>query len=78
MKNKTIHVTYNQSGKNWKVKQPSNDRVSAYCDTKAEAIKTAETIARNQGLETKIHNMDGKISAGNSYGNDPFPPKDKR
>ena len=78
MVNKSIHVTHNTVGGNWKVKQPSNERASAYCNTKIEAIKVAETIARNQRLETKIHNMDGRISGGNSYGKDPCPPRDKR
>jgi len=46
--------------------------------TQAEAIEVAEEIARNQHSETKIHGRDGKIRAGNSYGNDPCPPKDKK
>jgi hypothetical protein len=37
-----------------------------------------ENIARNQKSDTKIHGVDGKIRAGNSYGNDPCPPKDKK
>ena len=78
MVNKSIHVTYNKFDNNWKVKQPSNERVSAYCSTKKEAIEVAENIAKNQGLETKIHNMDGRISGGNSYGKDSCPPRDKR
>ena len=71
-----VHVTHSSSG--WVVKQPGNQRASAICGTKAQAIRRAETIARSQGLETKIHNMDGKISGGNSYGNDPCPPRDKK
>ncbi len=37
-----------------------------------------ENIARNQNPDTKIHGVDGRIRAGNSYGNDPYPPEDKK
>jgi hypothetical protein len=46
--------------------------------TQKEAITIAETIAKNQKSDTKIHGKDGKIRGGNSYGNDPNPPKDKK
>lgn len=46
--------------------------------TQKEAIAVAEEIARNQQSDTKIHGTDGKIRAGNSYGNDPHPPKDTK
>ncbi|MBF4218695.1 DUF2188 domain-containing protein, partial [Vibrio anguillarum] len=46
--------------------------------TQKEAIEVAEEIARNQQSDTKIHGTDGKIRAGNSYGNDPHPPTDKK
>ena len=78
MANKTIHVIHRKSEGDWKVQKGGAERASAICSTKKEAVQKAEQIAKNQGLETKIHNMDGKISGGNSYGNDPCPPKDKK
>jgi hypothetical protein len=42
------------------------------------AIERAQQIAKNQGLETKVQNLNGRISWGNSYWNDPCPPKDTR
>ena len=78
MTNKQIHVTYDAEKENWRVKQPDNSKASAVTKTKKEAIEKAENIAKNQNLETKIHNKDGKISGGNSYGNDPCPPKDQK
>lgn len=78
MVKKQIHVTYDAKNKNWRVKQTSNSKASAITRTKNEAIEKAENIAKNQKLETKIHNKDGKISGGNSYGNDPCPPIDKK
>lgn len=78
MPSKTIHVTYRKFEDNWKVQRPGTERASGIFDTKKEAVQKAQEIAKNNGLETKIHNMDGKIAGGNSYGNDTCPPKDKR
>jgi len=62
----------------WAVKGENNKRVTEEFPTQNEAIKKAEEIAKNQKSETKIHNKKGAIRAGNSYGNDPHPPKDKK
>ena len=62
----------------WAVKGENNKRVTKKFPTQNEAIKKAEEIAKNQKSETKIHNKKGAIRAGNSYGNDPHPPKDKK
>ena len=31
--------------------------------------------AKVLGAEHKVHNMNGRIAYGDSYGNDPFPPR---
>jgi hypothetical protein len=49
---KQIWVSPSKNG--WTVKQPDNSKASAVTNTKAEAVKIAQEIARNQGLETKI------------------------
>jgi len=72
---KTHHVTYDRSAKDWKVQRGGADRAAGRYDTKAEAVKAAREISRNQGSELKIHNMDGRIAQSDSHGNDPFPPK---
>lgn len=59
----------------WRVHREWSQRDSAHAGTKSEAMAKALDIARNQGLELKIQNRDGKISWGNSYWWDPFPPK---
>ena len=46
--------------------------------TQKEAIGIAQDIARNQQSDTKVHGTDGRIRAGNSYGNDSFPPRDRK
>lgn len=45
--------------------------------TKEVAVAAGREIARRLRVEHTIHNTDGEISAKNSYGNDPNPPKDK-
>lgn len=69
-----IHVTPTGNG-TWKVKQPSNQKASAICNTQAEAKQVATNIAKNQGLEVVIHGVNGKIREANSFGNDPCPPR---
>ena len=73
---KNQHVVKHSNG--WAVKGAGNSKATKVTDTQQQAIKAAEQIARNQQSDTKIHGRDGKIRAGNSYGNDPCPPKDKK
>lgn len=75
-KGKIQHVVKHPDG--WSVKGEGNSKATKVTPTQKEAIAIAESIARNQHTETKIHGVDGKIRAGNSYGNDPCPPKDKK
>lgn len=75
-KGKNQHVVKHPDG--WAVKGAGNDRATKVTNTQREAIDAAEGIARNQQSDTKVHGRDGKIRAGNSYGNDPHPPKDKK
>ena len=62
----------------WAVKGSGNSKATKVTATQKEAISIAQEIARNQESDTKVHGRDGKIRAGNSYGNDPCPPKDQR
>ena len=75
-KGKNQHVVKHPEG--WAVKGAGNSKATKVTQTQEEAIQLAEDIARNQKTDTKIHGRDGKIRAGNSYGNDPHPPKDKK
>jgi len=74
-KGKNQHVVKHPDG--WAVKGAGNSKATKVTRTQVQAIKIAEDIARDQKSDTKIHSADGKIRAGNSYGNDPCPPKDK-
>lgn len=73
---KNQHVVQHPNG--WAVIGAGNSRVTSTFKTQKEAIERAEEIARNQQSDTKIHGRDGQIRAGNSYGNDPYPPKDRK
>ncbi len=75
-KGKTQHVVPHKNG--WAVKGAGNSKATSVFPTQKEAIKKAESIAKNQKAETKVHRKNGQIRAGNSYGNDPHPPKDKK
>lgn len=73
---KDQHVVKHPDG--WAVKGAGNERATKVTNTQKEAIEKAQDIARNQKSDTKIHGTDGKIRAGNSYGNDPHPPTDRK
>lgn len=75
-KGKNQHVVKHPDG--WAVKGAGNSKATKVTRTQAQTIDKAENIARNQKSDTKIHGKNGKIRAGNSYGNDPCPPKDKK
>jgi uncharacterized protein YdaT len=73
---KNQHVVKHPQG--WAVKGAGNSKATKVTSTQKEAIKRATEIAENKHSDTKIHGRDGKIRAGNSYGNDPCPPKDRK
>lgn len=70
------HVVPNGDG--WNVIGEGNTKATKHTDTQKEAINIAKDIAKNQGSEVVIHGKDGKIRDNDSYGNDPYPPKDKK
>ncbi len=77
MPRKEIHVTPNADG-GWDSKKNNAQRASKHFDTKAEAMDWSKERAKKSGAELIPHKKDGKIQNPNSYGNDPFPPRDMR
>lgn len=75
MKNKNVHVV---PAKGWGVKKEGNKRNTFIALTKSQAIEFGRKIAKIEKSELIIHNRDGKISDKDSFGNDPFPPKDRK
>lgn len=68
-----IHTVSRPSG--WGNLKAGASRVSKMYSTKSQAQAAGRNAALKQGAEHIVHNMDGKISSRNSYGNDPHPPK---
>ncbi len=73
---KNQHVVPYQN--KWAVRGEGNQKVTSIHDTQAEAIPEARKIAINQHSEVVIHRPNGTIRDKDSYGKDPFPPRDKK
>ena len=69
-----VHTVPAATGSGWWNK--SNDKVLSKHRTKEVAVAAGREIAKRLEVEHTIHREDGVISAKNSYGNDPFPPRD--
>ncbi len=72
---KDFHVVPHNG--DWAVRREGAERVSSIHDTQSDAIEQARNWARDQGTEVVIHRPDGRIRDSDSYGPDPFPPRDK-
>ncbi|MBQ9175510.1 MAG: DUF2188 domain-containing protein [Bacteroidaceae bacterium] len=70
---KNVHVVHSRG--EWKVRREGSLRASKVFDTKRAAVDYGRKIGRDSRVELFIHNVDGRISGRNSYGNDPYPPK---
>lgn len=77
MSKKTNHVVSSKSG-GWAVKKSGSSRASKTFETKKAAKKYAVKISKKEKTELYIHKKDGTIQNRNSYGRDPFPPRDKK
>jgi hypothetical protein len=77
MSHKNQHVVPTQNGQ-WGVRGEGNEKITKITNTQAEAISIAREIAKNQKSEVVIHRPNGQIRDKDSYGNDPFPPEDKK
>lgn len=71
------HVVPNPSG-GWSVKNSGASRASKVFDTQQQAVSYARDTAKKDRTELYVHGRDGTIKQKNSYGNDPYPPKDKK
>ena len=68
-----IHTV--KRGGGWGNLKAGASRVSKVYKTKSTAQAAGRKTAINQKAEHVIHNINGKIGARNSYGNDPHPPR---
>ena len=70
-----IYVT--RKGNAWDVKQGGTPFPYSSHKTQEAAIDSATPIAKAQQTELRIQGKDRKIRKTMSYGNDPFPPRDR-
>lgn len=73
---KNQHVV--PSDKRWAVKEERKSTPVSTHRTQELARQAAVTIAKQKKSEVVIHGRDGKIRDKDSYGRDPFPPKDTK
>lgn len=71
-----VHTTPAASGAGWW--NQSDGRVLSRHRLKRIAVAAGRAAARAQQVEHTIHRKDGRIAEKNSYGNDPYPPRDGR
>lgn len=78
MSNKrNYHVTRRPDG-SWQVLREKGERATSIHPTQGNAEGAARELARKEKVEVVIHRPDGRIRDKDSYGNDPFPPRDKK
>jgi hypothetical protein len=75
-KKPNIWVTQHTNG-GWQTKRENSDRASGKFPTQKDAIDSAISQAKKDGVEVIVQGKDGKIRSKDSYGRDPNPPKDK-
>jgi U3 small nucleolar ribonucleoprotein component len=75
VKKRNIWVSPRQDGR-WQVKREGADRASRVVDRKSDAENIARDIGKRDKVEVITQGRDGKIQSKDSFGQDPFPPRD--
>lgn len=73
---KNVHVVPREG--QWAVKKEGNQRASSIHRTQRDAIDVAREAAKEEKSELVIHRPNGQIRDKDSFGNDPFPPRDTK
>ena len=76
MTKKSVHVVRREDG--WAVRRSQAERDSSHHGTQGKAIDAGRRTAQRENTELFIHGRDGRIRDRDSYGNDPFPPRDRK
>ena len=76
-KKRDVHVVPHKDG-GWATRKEGTSKAGSRHSTQREAIKRARTQAQRERTEVVIHRPNGRIRDSDSYGNDPFPPKDRK
>lgn len=74
-----VHTTYDRDSGQWVNRREGNVRPSSTHDTAADASARGQDLARGTQSEWYKHAMkDARIQQRNTYGSDPFPPRDTK
>ena len=76
MSKKDIHVVQRNGG--WATLKEGATRAGALLPTQAKAIERAREQAQRERVEVVTHGRNGRIRDSDSYGSDPFPPRDAK
>lgn len=76
MAKRDIHVVPHPDG--WAVRREGAGKAGSVHETKREALDVGRERAKRHHVELIPHRGDGRIQNPNSYGNDPYPPRDRR
>jgi len=60
----------------WAVRRESSDRASKVFPRKEDAQDFGRSMAQRDRVELIVQRRDGTIQSKDSYGRDPFPPRD--
>ena len=60
----------------WAVKKEGSQKIISTHRLKSRADKKARSLAKKYQVELVIHKRNGRIQDKDSFGNDPFPPRD--
>ena len=77
MGKRNVHVVHRASG-DWAVTREGAKRASTVTSTQGQAEQVGRKLAQQDKVEILIHGRDNRIRDRDSYGNDPFPPRDKK
>ena len=75
-KKRDVHVVPHKDG--WATKREGASRAGSVHRTQSAAIDRGRQQAVRNKTELVIHRKDGRIRDSDSYGNDPFPPRDRK
>ena len=71
-----IHVVPHED--RWATKKEGAERAGGVFDNKTDAVEQAREQAKRERLDVIIHGRNGRIQDADSYGSDPFPPRDRK
>lgn len=77
MSKRNIHTVFNKERSMWETKLEGQSAPLSSSHKKDTTLGKSIKEAKEREVEHIIHKKDGKITDKDSYGEDPFPPKDK-